>query len=126
LIVIPPIEKLDGKDISSYRQSIKSLVPYLYAKLCPSGLLAIGCTDIREENGKLWPLSMIILEDIQKLIPDNQLKLKELLIAVPEGYSKNPKNPDLFVNYEENCILDNELPQLPIVHIYYKVFMKLE
>jgi hypothetical protein len=43
-----------------------------------SGVLVVGAQDFRSETGKLLPLSMLVLEDIIRVVGDEHLKLKEL------------------------------------------------
>jgi hypothetical protein len=117
LIVIPFVEDLLGIQIYTYRRLIKSLVLSSYENLCPSGMLAIGVRDVRDTNGILWPLGMLLLEDIAEVIPDTKLKLKELVCCVPDGYARNPSDPSSYEGYVEHCALDGPVSVLPIVHV---------
>ncbi|CEP07971.1 hypothetical protein [Parasitella parasitica] len=82
------IAKLAPEQITVYRQSVVKLAQDAMVKLPVKGLLIVGTMDIRDEKtGKLWPISMLVLEDIERTT--SGLKLKELVTTVPEGYSKN-------------------------------------
>lgn len=43
-----------------------------------SGIFIVGAQDIRTESGKLYPLGMLIMEDVIRAVGDDCLKLKEL------------------------------------------------
>jgi hypothetical protein len=43
-----------------------------------SGVFIVGAQDIRTETGKLYPLGMLIMEDVIRAVGDDCLKLKEL------------------------------------------------
>jgi hypothetical protein len=43
-----------------------------------SGVFIVGAQDIRNEAGKLYPLGMLIMEDIIRAVGEDCLKLKEL------------------------------------------------
>ncbi|RKP10125.1 hypothetical protein THASP1DRAFT_22134 [Thamnocephalis sphaerospora] len=75
----------------------------------------------------LYPMGMLLLEDMNREFSDERLKLKELVVTVPNGYARDPHNWDH--SYQE-CHIDDLAPDssqryLPIVHAYYLIFMKL-
>lgn len=47
-------------------------------KLPVSGIFIVGAQDIRTETGKLYPLGMLIMEDVIRAVGEGCLKLKEL------------------------------------------------
>ncbi|KAI8638993.1 hypothetical protein BD408DRAFT_446320 [Parasitella parasitica] len=109
------LENLSSKQINFYRKSIIQIAKDAMIQLTVKGLLIIGTKDVRDEKtGKLWPISMLVLEDIERTT--NGLKLKELVTTVPEGYSKNR---DSTVEQQEQ-----EQVHLPIVHAIYLIFQK--
>ncbi|KAI8872046.1 hypothetical protein GQ42DRAFT_177452 [Ramicandelaber brevisporus] len=132
LVVIPHLSWSSWStemDVAAYQHAIVSIVSTAFVQLAPSGLLIVGTQDIRQSSSKLWPMGMLVREDINNAIPSSRLRLKELVIAVPDGYQKNRNMAiDLaaFTHVNEPCILtDPEHCQpFPIVHTYYLIFMK--
>lgn len=104
--------------IGLYRETLVQIAHEAAKKLAPQGHLILGVQDIRTEQGKLWPLGMLVLEDVELAVSSDTLKLKEMVIAVPDGYAKirNQEVPE-----------ESTLPQghLPIVHATYLVFQRL-
>ncbi|CAG8540539.1 9139_t:CDS:2 [Scutellospora calospora] len=114
--------------IPYYRAVIKRLAREAYDRLPPSGFLVIGGQDVRTSDNKLWPLSMLFMEDVNNSVGEDKMPLKELVITVPDGYAKDKKKICSHEDYtEERCIVDEEenAVQLPIVHACYLIFMKL-
>ncbi|OMJ15828.1 hypothetical protein AYI70_g7003 [Smittium culicis] len=106
-----------------------------------SGQIVIGVQDIRDPiNGELWPMGMLVCEDIENSVSNTVLRLKELVVVVPEGF-KNTKDLQYYKENNINISRNNseepkvryvvDLPNkkidhLPIVHAYYLVYMKLQ
>lgn len=112
------IENLIPNQINLYRKSIIQLAQDAIPQLTTKGMLIIGTKDIRDENtGKLWPISMLVLEDIERTT--SRLRLKEMVITVPEGYSKS-RDRTVAVQQQQQ----QEENHLPIVHAIYLVFQK--
>ncbi|CAJ0924226.1 17429_t:CDS:10, partial [Entrophospora sp. SA101] len=113
LIVIPhiPNTSLHPKNIPIYRTTIMKLAIEAYNTLPPSGFLVIGAQDIRTpDDDKLWPLSMLLMEDVHNVVSMDKLPLKELVVTVPEGFAKDKKKIASFDEYkEEECILGDEI-----------------
>ncbi|KAJ2347059.1 hypothetical protein GGH91_001978, partial [Coemansia sp. RSA 2671] len=127
LIVVPhiPNSQFLHHHIASYRRALVQITHDASHRLCPAGLLVLGTQDIRDENGKLWPLGMLVLEDVQRAVGSIRLRLKEFIVVVEHGHARkrdDVESRDKFV--EEKCFLDHP-EHLPIVHAYYMVFMKL-
>ncbi|KAJ1966446.1 hypothetical protein GGI12_000090 [Dipsacomyces acuminosporus] len=130
LVVVPHIPEtqfLRGH-IEAYRQALVQITHDVSRRLSPSGLLAIGVQDVRDENGKLWPLGMLVLEDVERAVGDIRLRLKEFIVVVEQGHAR--KRDDVVSRerfVDEQCIIGNSGVDvhLPIVHAYYLVFMKL-
>ena len=95
-----------------------------YQKLPPSGFLIIGTQDVRTRDNKLWPIGLLVLEDVKAVVGEDKMPLKELVITVPEGYAKDRRKITSYEEYsEEKCILDEEtVPELPIVHVSFGEF----
>lgn len=111
------IENLIPNQINLYRRSIIQLAQDALPQLATKGMLIIGTKDIRDENtGKLWPISMLVLEDIERTT--SRLRLKEMVITVPEGYSKN-RDRTVAVQQQQQ-----EENHLPIIHAIYLIFQK--
>ncbi|KAI9306841.1 hypothetical protein BJ944DRAFT_238379 [Cunninghamella echinulata] len=124
--------------ISMYRKMIVQTALEATEKLDLLGMLVIGTQDIRDPmTGKLWPMTMLVLEDIERVIDRSVLKLKEMVITVPDGYSRDRKQPihEALATYqqqdkEDNIIIDEEYidktsDHLPIVHAIYLIFQRL-
>ncbi|KAJ2848822.1 hypothetical protein IWW36_003056 [Coemansia brasiliensis] len=132
LIVVPHISNLEFKrcHIEPYRQALVQITHDASNRLCPSGLLVIGVQDVRDENGKLWPLGMLVLEDVQRAIGSIRLRLKEFIVVVENGHARKRDDVvsrETFV--DEKCIVGASITDdihVPIVHAYYLVFMKLK
>ncbi|KAI9466473.1 hypothetical protein BX667DRAFT_485138 [Coemansia mojavensis] len=130
LIVVPHISNLEFKrcHVEPYRQALVQITHDASNRLCPSGLLVIGVQDVRDENGKLWPLGMLVLEDVQRAIGNIRLRLKEFIVVVENGHARKRDDVvsrETFV--DEKCIVGvSNIPHVPIVHAYYLVFMKLK
>jgi hypothetical protein len=131
LMVTGHIEGILPKNISVYRQALLRLATEAALKLARKGMLIIGTQDIRDPTtGKLWPMTMLVLEDIEAELGRDILRLKEMVVTVPEGYSKNRKDfqPTESVQQEEEEIIDIETidhGHVPIVHAVYLIFQKL-
>ncbi|KAI7896252.1 uncharacterized protein EV154DRAFT_411870 [Mucor mucedo] len=117
--------------INSYRRSIVNLAIEATSKLAPKGMFIVGTQDIRDSyTGKLWPMTMLILEDIEKEVGRNTIKLKEMVVTVPDGYSKDRKRDFVeveMVEEEEEDVIDIETVNhdyVPIVHAVYLIFQK--
>ncbi|KAG2182854.1 hypothetical protein INT44_005835 [Umbelopsis vinacea] len=117
--------------IPLYRENVVQVAQDSVTKLAVGGMFIVGTQDYRDDEGKLWPMSMLIMEDINRHIGENILKLKEMVVTVPEGHSKDRSKPMSFDTYEpEVCLLDIDEAQkheieVPIVHAIYLVFMKM-
>ncbi|KAI7859297.1 hypothetical protein BDC45DRAFT_564763 [Circinella umbellata] len=143
LMVIAHLPHLFAHHIGLYRQTLIKLAVEAVEKLAPQGMLIIGTQDIRSPNGKLWPLGMLVMEDIERTLDSSILKLKEMIIAVPDGYSKDrhqdilAQQPNLanttttFITTakenenEEDIDVDVVDEHLKIVHATYLVFQKI-
>ncbi|CAG8513378.1 15734_t:CDS:10 [Funneliformis caledonium] len=130
LIVVPhiPNNLLTSQIIPTYRTAVKHLAKEAYEKLPPSGFFVIGGQDVRTSDNKLWPLSMLFMEDVNHSVGEDKMPLKELVVTVPEGYAKDKKRITKKDDYtEEYCIVDEEenIEHLPIIHACYLIFMKL-
>lgn len=115
--------------INSYRQTIVNLAVEATAKLAAKGMFIVGTQDIRDSyTGKLWPMTMLILEDIENQVGRDTIKLKEMVVTVPDGYSKDRKRDYLeVVEEEEEDVIDIETVNhdyVPIVHAVYLIFQK--
>ncbi|OLY81951.1 hypothetical protein AYI68_g3935 [Smittium mucronatum] len=127
--------------INNYRKLLVQAVLRNYKRLVNSGQIVIGVQDIRDPiNGELWPMGMLVSEDINKSVSDKVLRLKEMIVAVPEGFkntkdsryyfeNQNGSTRDMSKLSEVKCVIDLpniEIDHLQIVHAYYLVFMKLQ
>ncbi|CAG8488341.1 2903_t:CDS:10 [Ambispora gerdemannii] len=123
LVVIPhiPNNVLNAKDIPAYRAAIMHLAREAHSFLPPSGFLIVGAQDIRAPDGKLWPLSMLFMEDINRVVGQDVMPLKELVITVPEGYAKDRRKICSYEEFvDEQCVSDEQdcdLEHLTIVHV---------
>ncbi|KAJ1773946.1 hypothetical protein IW140_003187 [Coemansia sp. RSA 1813] len=131
LVVAPhvPNTKFMRRHVESYRRSLVQITHDASHRLCPSGLLILGVQDVRDEHGKLWPLGMLVLEDVQRAVGNIRLRLKEFIVVVESGHSR--KRDDVVSResfVDEKCVVGSDDPSVhvPIVHAYYLVFMKLE
>ncbi|KAI9592419.1 hypothetical protein BDF19DRAFT_416323 [Syncephalis fuscata] len=129
--VMMPMMYLIWRNYSAYRCRIVQAAQQAYADLCVSGFFIVGLKDVRiphvssnsnstdPQEQLLYPLGMLVLEDMNRAFRTDQLKLKELVVTVPNGYSRDPYKWDK--NYQEIHI--NDLPEdspqryLPIVHV---------
>ncbi|KAJ2868356.1 hypothetical protein GGH94_000196 [Coemansia aciculifera] len=128
LIVVPhiPNSQFLCHHIDAYRRALVQITHDASRRLCPAGLLVLGTQDIRDENGKLWPLGMLVLEDVQRAVGAIRLRLKEFIVVVEHGHARKRDDVESRDKYvEEKCFLDHP-EHLPIVHAYYMVFMKLK
>jgi len=129
LIVVPHIRAsaLETCEIFEYRATIMNIARDAHEKLPPSGIFIVGAQDVRTSDGKLWPLTMLLLEDINRAVGEDKMRLKELVIAVPEGYAKDRRKITSYEEYtEERYVSDGQkFEHLPIVHACYLIFMKL-
>ncbi|KAI9498996.1 hypothetical protein BDB00DRAFT_753869 [Zychaea mexicana] len=128
LMVIAHLPRLLSHHIGIYRQTLIKLAAEAVEKLAPKGMLIIGTQDVRSPDGKLWPMGMLVMEDIERSVDPSTLKLKEMIIAVPDGYSKNrhrePKPEDQNI-HSTTDVVDVVDEHLQIVHATYLVFQRL-
>ncbi|KAI1318914.1 hypothetical protein EDD11_005548 [Mortierella claussenii] len=116
---------LKSFQVSAYRSAIMKLACEAAEMLPISGVFVVGAQDIRTKTGKLIPLSMLLLEDIERVAGNETMKLKELIQAVPNGYQKDRRRTD----YQEEVYTPaDQVPttHLPIVHACYLVFIKVK
>ena len=143
LMVIAHLPHLFAHHIGLYRQTLIKLAVEAVEKLAPKGMLIVGTQDIRSPDGKLWPLGMLVMEDIERTVDSSKLKLKEMIIAVPDGYSKDRQQDILeqqsnlanttttFITTtdenenEEDVDVDVVDEHLKIVHATYLVFQRI-
>ncbi|KAJ2805259.1 hypothetical protein H4R20_002163 [Coemansia guatemalensis] len=131
LIVVPHISNTQFArcHVEPYRRALVQITHNASRRLCPSGLLVLGVQDVRDEHGKLWPLGMLVLEDVQRAVGSIRLRLKEFIVVVENGYARkrdDVMSRETFV--DEQCVVGVNTPDIhvPIVHAYYLVFMKLK
>ncbi|KAJ2283757.1 hypothetical protein GGH14_000632 [Coemansia sp. RSA 370] len=131
LIVVPHVSNADFKlcHVEPYRRALVQITHDASRRLCPSGLLVIGIQDVRDEHGKLWPLGMLVLEDVQRAVGSIRLRLKEFIVVVENGHAR--KRDDVVSRetfMDEECVIGAVGTDIhvPIVHAYYLVFMKLK
>ncbi|KAJ2081933.1 hypothetical protein H4R24_001965 [Coemansia sp. RSA 988] len=131
LMVVPhiPNTQFSRCHVEPYRRALVQITHDASHRLCPSGLLILGIQDVRDEHGKLWPLGMLVLEDVQRAVGSIRLRLKEFIVVVENGYARkrdNVMSRETFV--DEQCVVGVNAPDIhvPIVHAYYLVFMKLK
>jgi hypothetical protein len=117
--------------INDYRQTIVQLAKEATVKLASKGMFIVGTQDIRGSySGKLWPMTMLVLEDIEREVGRDIIKLKEMVVTVPDGYSKDRKREfqgEEIISEEDEDIIDIETVNheyVPIVHAIYLVFQK--
>lgn len=115
--------------INTYRRTIVNLAMEAMSNLAPKGMFIVGTQDIRDSyTGKLWPMTMLVLEDIEKEVGRDTIKLKEMVVTVPDGYSKDRKRDFVEVEEEgEEDVIDIETVNhdyVPIVHAVYLIFQK--
>ena len=125
LMVVPHLPYLSPHHIEPYRRTLIQLATEAIEKLAPKGMFIVGTQDIRSADGKLWPLGMLVLEDIERSVDVSELKLKEMIVAVPDGYSKDrhqQMGESTTTNEEEVDVVDEHLQ---IVHATYLVFQRL-
>ncbi|PWA00245.1 hypothetical protein BB558_003706 [Smittium angustum] len=73
--------------INKYRRMLVDLVINGYKRLMLSGLLVVGVKDYRDPIEKeLWPLGMLVTEDVENSISSTKLRLKETIVCVPSGH----------------------------------------
>ncbi|RKP34955.1 hypothetical protein BJ085DRAFT_40155 [Dimargaris cristalligena] len=136
LLAVPHLAgtTLDPACLPGYRRLLVAVALDALQRLTDTGgVLAIGVQDVRcPRTGKLWPLGLLVFEDIRDavLAADSPftLRLKELMIAVPDGYGKDRKKTYTLEDYpEEVCVADMDpVPAIPIVHAYYLIFRKVK
>ncbi|KAJ1656077.1 hypothetical protein IWQ61_004288 [Dispira simplex] len=134
LVAIPhiPNTQLRPAYIAPYRRIIMQLALGALDRLNESGVFAVGAQDYRcRTSGEFWPMGLLVFEDVVQAMKAQTsgwtLRLKELMIAVPDGYYKDRKNATPSHRHLEPCVLDlPSLPHLPIVHAYYLIFRKVK
>lgn len=116
--------------INCYRQTIVDLAVEATSRLAPKGMFIVGTQDMRDPyTGKLWPMTMLVLEDIERVVGRDVIKLKEMVVTVPEGYSKDRKRAfeEVVEEEHEEDLIDIETVNhdyVPIVHAIYLIFQK--
>ncbi|KAI8379148.1 uncharacterized protein BYT42DRAFT_593398 [Radiomyces spectabilis] len=119
-------QQIEARQIGLYRESIVQIAMEATKKLAPQGMLVIGTRDIRQnEDGKLWPMTMLVLEDIERAVDRDTMKLKEMVVAVPDGYSKDRRRKTTAGALVQDDDIDIVDEHLPIVHAIYLIFQRL-
>ncbi|KAF9902117.1 hypothetical protein EC991_005257 [Linnemannia zychae] len=129
LVAHIPCTILKPHQITAYRTAIMHLAKEALEQLPVSGVFVVGAQDIRTDSGKLYPLGMLIMEDIIRAVGENCLKLKELIEAVPDGYQKDRRKITNWGEFKEEPRSPGDaIPthHLPIVHACYLVFTKVK
>lgn len=130
IIIVPhiPNHHLVNGTIPYYRKGIQEVTAIACKRLLPGGFLIVGVQEYRfqdlQGSGRLVPLSLLVFEDIERHIKNGYasppLRLKELVVCVPDGYQCSRSK---FFNSlpVEPCILDvsptDPYPNLPLVHV---------
>ncbi|ORY92997.1 hypothetical protein BCR43DRAFT_496172 [Syncephalastrum racemosum] len=131
LIVVNHLPCLSPSQIGLYRETLVKIAREATQTLAPHGMLVIGTKDVRSCTGKLWPMSLLVLEDIERVVDRRIMKLKEMVVAVPDGYSKMRNKDDERQKAHEETQDESDDPvdivdeHLPIVHAIYLIFQKL-
>ncbi|KAF9097329.1 hypothetical protein BGX23_009177 [Mortierella sp. AD031] len=129
LIAHIPCTVLKPHQITAYRTTIMQLAKDALEQLPVTGVFIVGTQDIRTETGKLYPLEMLIMEDIMRVVGEDCLKLKELIEAVPDGYQKDRRKITNWGEFKEEPRSPGDaipIHHLPIVHACYLVFIKVK
>lgn len=137
----PEANAIKVHQINCYRRTIVEAALEACQVLAPLGMFIVGTQDIRDpDTGKLWPLSMLILEDIEGAVDRSVLKLKEMVVTVPDGHSRDRKLSisEAITQYQQQeeddgqkiIVVDEDndgrsYDHLPIVHAIYLVFQRL-
>ncbi|KAI8149976.1 hypothetical protein BJV82DRAFT_585375 [Fennellomyces sp. T-0311] len=124
LMVVAHLPHLLPHHIGLYRRTLIQLATEATEKLAPLGMFIVGTQDVRSADGKLWPMGMLVMEDIERSVDVRKLKLKEMIVAVPDGYSKDRHRQaeEAASNEEDVDVVDEHLQ---IVHATYLVFQRL-
>ncbi|KAF9921811.1 hypothetical protein FBU30_008125 [Linnemannia zychae] len=129
LVAHIPCTVLKSHQITAYRTAVMHLAKEALEKLPVTGVFIVGAQDIRTESGKLYPLGMLIMEDIIRAVGEEYMKLKELIEAVPDGYQKDRRKITSWAEFkEEPRSPGDNIPthHLPVVHACYLVFTKVK
>ncbi|KAF9140144.1 hypothetical protein BGX30_006975 [Mortierella sp. GBA39] len=129
LIAHIPCTVLKTHQITAYRTAIMHLAKQALDQLPVSGIFIVGAQDIRTETGKLFPLGMLVMEDVIRAVGEDCLRLKELIEAVPDGYQKDRRKITNWGEFKEEPRWPGDgIPtlHLPIVHACYLVFTKVK
>ncbi|KAG9061064.1 hypothetical protein KI688_007693 [Linnemannia hyalina] len=129
LIAHIPCTTLKTHQITAYRTAIMHLAKQALDQLPVSGIFIVGAQDIRTETGKLFPLGMLVMEDVIRAVGEDCLRLKELIEAVPDGYQKDRRKITNWGEFKEEPRWPGDgIPtlHLPIVHACYLVFTKVK
>ncbi|KAF9972092.1 hypothetical protein BGZ73_004827 [Actinomortierella ambigua] len=108
------------EQIDVYRMAVMDLARKARERLPVTGVFVVGVQDIRTRDNKLYPLSMLVLEDIIRVIGETHLRLKELIEVVPDGYQKDRRKVTSWEEYQEEPNWpEDHIPNqhLPIVHV---------
>ncbi|KAJ1969137.1 hypothetical protein H4R35_006223 [Dimargaris xerosporica] len=135
LVAVPHVDhsQLSPTTHSGYRQWIVQMAWSALSRLADGGVFAVGVQDFRaNDTQRLYPLGLLVYHDIMDAMAQrpkqatHTLRLKELMIAVPDGYAKDRKAPFSVQDFqEETCIFDtDQVSHVPIVHAYYLIFRK--
>lgn len=123
---------LKPSKVNEYRHTVVQLAMEATTKLASKGMFIVSTQDIRDAyTGKLWPMTMLVLEDIERQVGRDIIKLKEMVVTVPDGYSKD-RNSEAHQEEQQQQEEDEEMIDIetvnheyvPIVHAIYLVFQK--
>ncbi|KAJ1676729.1 hypothetical protein EV182_007608, partial [Spiromyces aspiralis] len=94
------------RHVADYRRTLIQCIHDASRRLALAGLLIIGVQDIRDENGKLWPMGMLIDEDVHRAVGSIRLRLKELIVCVERGWECKKDECITIENFkDEECIV---------------------
>lgn len=119
LVVIPHVEFPELSSAASlsrlnaYRGWILDCISQATPFLSPGGMIVVGSMDYRDAEGRFWPLTMLIQEDVlghEVNDRGDSFSLKEEVIVVPDGYQSTRKDGP------ESAVIH---ARLPIVHAIY-------
>ena len=88
------------------------------SRLAMGGYFIVATHDERIDD-KLWPLSLLIYEDLLHL-SSQDLLLREIIVSAPGELAKRKTDPEVITQYFEDC----KEKHLKIVHNTYLVYLK--
>ena len=127
LVFVPHIDysaDATSARVQTHRRALLRIAEQAAKTLKDGGYLVVGARDWRDpSDDRLWPVPLLVHGDLAAL---GLFVLKEIVVLVPQGYSKSKtSDADHYKRFECHVDAPGAMQHLDLVHVEYLVFVKM-